>query len=648
VDRINEMLTRLSELSEGDMSDLEGSILSEFKTVEQQEPTAEIVETMTALADALDAVRGEQTSRATLHQELAAKAAEASARVQEIVEVPLDELKDADKDEEEEAPPEEAPEEDEEEEKPEDILFAAETDSSAELASTPPAAPENPDTPKTPVTPETPAVPEPPKEPETPPQPPVEPAPPTEAAAAVETADAAPAADPAPVPEAEASVPSEPVQTATPIEENPVAASATDVVVKPPAEAQATLPRPLVSVTAGADIPGKSAGSDFSDLHDVSEAFVKRLHALRRVTGGDGEQHIVASIHADYPEDRTLYAGSAGENWEKIRKITSREALVAAVTCYPLDTQFNLFGVGSADRPVRDSLAVFSADRGGLRFYSAPTLGAIPQDGTGPVGTWKQDQSVTSVAGASLSGVKPCYTVVCSDEKTALLEAVSLCLTFDNLAARANPENVARNNELALIFHARATELATLAKIKAGGTAVTAKNYNVGAAREFFAQVDGISSAYRYKYRLGARDPLRVVAPLWFRDMLRADIAQQMPGDGLESLSVSQSMIDGWFRERNINVTWSLDSIASAPVTTTGAFGATVEWDLFAEGTWLYLDGGTLDIGVIRDSTLVGSNDYKTFTEEFTAVALIGDESLHVTSTVVAAGAAAALEDNFS
>lgn len=628
MDRINEMLTRLSELSEGEMSDLEGTILSEFKTVEQQEPTTDVVDAMTALADALDAVRGEQTSRAALHQELAAKAAEASARVQQANEVPLEEV--STEDEEEDTPPEEVAPDEEDEPKPEDILMSTEPEPAAELSSS--------DTPAPAVTEaveQAPAV----AEAATI----AEPA--TEAAVVVEEASEA-AASVAPV---EASTPSEPVQTATPIEENPVAASATDVVVKPPAEAQVTtIPRPPVTVTAGADIPGKSAGSEFSDLRDVSNAFVDRLHALRRVTGGDGEQHIVASIHADYPEDRTLYAGSAGDNWEKIRKITSREALVAAINCYPLETQFNLFGVGTADRPVRDSLAVFSADRGGLRYYSAPTLAAIPSDGTGPVGIWKQDQSVTSVAGASLSGVKPCYTVVCSDEKTALLEAVSLCLTFDNLAARANPENVARNNELALIFHARATELATLGKIKTGGTAVTAKNYNVGAAREFFAQVDGISSAYRYKYRLGARDPLRVIAPLWFRDMLRADIAQQMPGDGLESLSVSQSMIDGWFRERNINVTWSLDSIASAPVTTTGAFGATVEWDLFAEGTWLYLDGGTLDIGVIRDSTLVGSNDYKTFTEEFTAVALIGDESLHVTSTVVAAGAAAALEDNFS
>jgi hypothetical protein len=32
------------------------------------------------------------------------------------------------------------------------------------------------------------------------------------------------------------------------------------------------------------------------------------------------------------------------------------------------------FGSGTADRPVRDSLAVFNAERGGLRYYTAPTV----------------------------------------------------------------------------------------------------------------------------------------------------------------------------------------------------------------------------------------------------------------------------------
>lgn len=619
MERIQELLSRLSELSEGEMSDLEGTILSEFETVEKQDPTPDVVSSMTALADALDAVRNEQTSRSAQQQELATKAAEQSARVHEAAAEPGDEQ-------------EQIPEAEEEGSDDQEELAVKQEDDEEESGS--------PDEETVPVVPVEEVLPV--EETDEEKKKRLE----EEMLAAKPVAEGSPA-DPA---EAAAAPPAAPSQPETRIEEHPVAASASDVVVKAPADAQpARLTRPPVTVTAGADIPGRSAGAEFPDLGAVSDAFVKRLHSLRRVTGGDGEQHIVASIHADYPEDRTLYSGASSENWDKINKITSRDALVAAVTCYPLETKYDLFGAGSADRPVRDSLATFTADRAGLRFYRAPTLPAYPNTtANSPTGIWKQDGTVTDTAGTSLTGVKPCYLVTCGDEQTALLEAVSLCLTFDNLTTRANPEIVARHNELALIHHARITELSVLAKIKTGGTAVTGVNYNVGATREFFAQLDGLASAYRYKYRLGARDPLRVIAPEWFRDEIRADLSMQMPGDGLESIGLAQSMIDGWFRLRNINVTWSMDSIATPPSMTTGAFGGTVEWDLFSEGTWLYLDGGTLDIGVIRDSTLVGANDYKTFTEEFVAVAKIGDESLHVTSTVVASGAAAALEDNFS
>jgi hypothetical protein len=68
-------------------------------------------------------------------------------------------------------------------------------------------------------------------------------------------------------------------------------------------------------------------------------------------------------------------------------------------------------------------------------------------------------------------------------------------------------------------------------------------------------------------------------------------------------------------------------------------------WYLFAEGTFLFLDGGTLDLGIIRDSTLVGTNDYKMFVETFENVAKVGIESLAITSTISVNGVAAALRD---
>ena len=75
-------------------------------------------------------------------------------------------------------------------------------------------------------------------------------------------------------------------------------------------------------------------------------------------------------------------------------------------------------------------------------------------------------------------------------------------------------------------------------------------------------------------------------------------------------------------------------------------FPATVEWDLFAEGTFLLLDGGTLDLGVIRDGTNVKNNTYCEFTESFYQVAKVGGDSVHVTSTISASGQAAALVDS--
>jgi hypothetical protein len=59
----------------------------------------------------------------------------------------------------------------------------------------------------------------------------------------------------------------------------------------------------------------------------------------------------------------------------------------------------------------------------------------------------------------------------------------------------------------------------------------------------------------------------------------------------------------------------------------------------------LFLDGGTLDLGIIRDSTLVGTNDYKMFVETFEGIAMVGVEALAVTSTINVNGAAAALRD---
>jgi hypothetical protein len=126
---------------------------------------------------------------------------------------------------------------------------------------------------------------------------------------------------------------------------------------------------------------------------------------------------------------------------------------------------------------------------------------------------------------------------------------------------------------------------------------------------------------------------------------MAADLTLAMPGDS--TLSVSQAEINGYLSTINVDLVASPDAtpFGSQGATALVEFPDTFVWYLFAEGTFLFLDGGTLDLGIIRDSSLVGTNDYKMFVETFENVAKVGIESLAITSTISVNGVAAALRD---
>ena len=84
----------------------------------------------------------------------------------------------------------------------------------------------------------------------------------------------------------------------TKVEENSAMAAS----FSPPEDSRPLIEELPVAVVAGGDIPGTSAGSQFKSLDDVNAAFVSRINSLKRVNGGDGEQVLVASVQATYPE----------------------------------------------------------------------------------------------------------------------------------------------------------------------------------------------------------------------------------------------------------------------------------------------------------------------------------------------------------
>jgi hypothetical protein len=698
VDQIKQMMDQLSDITDEQVSELQTSILSEFETVEKEDPTPQTVDAMTSLADMLDGVRNEIKRREAATAELAQKAAEATTRVygkdDENKDMEANAVEDAPMTEEapaapaeeapvtEEAPVSETPSPTMEEEK--------KMEEAAAMPATPEATPEVEDE-KSPADMEedkkekekdetmTEASTEADKNSEFS----TEVKETTEAAVAVEetvvaaaeeasattTAEVPVVAEAAVVeevavsqdaPAAEAAVvvtegaeaaiietptQTETVQIAQETMEAPVTAAADNadnLNIEVPADRRPTsrTTEATVAITAGADIPGYTAGSSISSMAEVAEAMAKRLHGLRRVNGGDGEQHIVASISTQFPEARTL-TQDAQANWDKVQAVVGPEALVASGGHQaPFEVKYDIFGLGSAVRPVRDALPRFQADRGGIRYITPPALSSYAN----AVGVWTaaNDSAETPSPASKLS-----LTVTAASETTVATDAVTLQLQFGNLLSRAYPELIARHNELGLIQHAREAEGNLLTNIGSASTAVTSTSV-IGMGRDFLVQLGRAAAAYRSRHRLDADAPLRAIIPAWIKDAMAADLTLAMPGD---STLNAYAEIDGYIASRGINATYALDVAGGSAAFGAQSAGAMVEfpdtfvWYLFAEGSFLFLDGGTLDLGVIRDSTLVGTNDYKMFVETFENVALVGVESLKVTSTINVNGVAAALRD---
>ena len=130
-------------------------------------------------------------------------------------------------------------------------------------------------------------------------------------------------------------------------------------------------------------------------------------------------------------------------------------------------------------------------------------------------------------------------------------------------------------------------------------------------------------------------------------------------------LAVTDDQIDDWFTTRGVEVIWTLDGLQAGtygtgghalpnqyfPIATAGAEpqwpnessdgSFVLGWLLFVSGTFQFLDGGRLDLGVVRDSILDATNDYETFVEPFEGIAFRGVEVYQVQSTILPTGGSA-------
>lgn len=414
-----------------------------------------------------------------------------------------------------------------------------------------------------------------------------------------------------------------------------------------------TNPRGQRVITAAADT-GFSEGRNLT-ANELAQAFHNRLRAVSRAKGS-GQMVHVATFASEGPRERHLSAHDPIGNTLRVEQAAGRQAIVAAGgLCAPFTPDYSVNVTGSTQRPVRGALAGFTADRGGIMFRP-PLDGAATAPEASGVWTNEMDAAVDATDEADRPDPKPYALLDCPDMVTAEVEAETFQLEVANVTARFDPEMTTAQIQAAEVAHARWSENRLLRKLANASVGIT-WDQQLGALRDVLAMLDQVIAYKRSVERLDSSIALRMIAPAWLQNMLRVDVLRALHTSNDQYFSVPDSLIARWFADRNVNITWHLDGEAAATGTpsvvaqryglrlTNGqpvpSFPAQLEALLFVEGEWLHLDGGELDLGVVRDSDLIGKNRYRMFREEWLGVAFRGHESLRIVADLVPNGASA-------
>jgi hypothetical protein len=190
-----------------------------------------------------------------------------------------------------------------------------------------------------------------------------------------------------------------------------------------------------------------------------------------------------------------------------------------------------------------------------------------------------------------------------------------------------------------MVAHDRIAEQTAYATMLAAATTTTAPagagdGTVVDVLRVIDLQVSGIRSRNRL---IGTQ--FRTVLPSWLRAAMRTHLTRQAPAGSDDLIGLGDAAMNQWFSSRGVTPIWSPDIeliAAQAGGAALAPYNTPFTVLTFPEGTFLFLDGGTLDLGTqISDSTLNATNDRQAFMETFEQVVFRGCEAL-ATPVVVA------------
>lgn len=379
---------------------------------------------------------------------------------------------------------------------------------------------------------------------------------------------------------------------------------------------------PGVDVVALGPASGFDIGPD-ATVADLGQLFSQHAKSISQKGGSSP----LFRITRHYDESRTL-GNNVDQNNARLAALFgaglgSPEAAAGGL-CGPGDVDHSVGVCSETGRPVRDGLVQVLANRGRLHF--APNVGIGDLDAAVSVWTAAMDESPGD-------NVKPCPPIVCPDELSCEVDAVTRCLTVGNFQAKFSPEVWAANLQVLLATFDRVAEQKAIEEIHAASTEVTTVDQG-NVLSNFLTNINTILASDRSIQR-NQTGQYTLIADQWLRDLLRNQvIVNQGVANNFEQLQLADARIAGWLSEIGVTAIWTNDgTVVDADgthrvATVPGELPATAGAYLFPREAFMFLDGGTLDLGTnITDSSLNATNDRQAFAESFEKVCFRGCSS---------------------
>jgi hypothetical protein len=398
-------------------------------------------------------------------------------------------------------------------------------------------------------------------------------------------------------------------------------------------------------IVASADIPGFAQGGRLDNITQLGEAMHRRAKMLPVGRTGNPEAVPVASLEREFTF--TLSKNSTPEDMNEVLKAAADEDILVAAGgwCAPSEISYNFFNIVCEDGMI--DLPTVGLSRGGVQYPTSPSFGDLASD-PGIVWTWTEADDIEAVDSSSV--FKPCVRVECPTFIDRRADCDGFCVTAGNLIDYAYPELIANWLQLVMAIRAKATNARIIDLMLNGGGSGDAISASIavdhsgllGATTSALLSSIELSAVdYREKYSMCFDAILEVVMPRWAQAVIRADLANR---DGIDVFGVTDGMIADWFNIRGVRVQFVGDWQVRSGTDPGGATPATdwpltMDYMIYAPGTFIRGNSMSLDLGVVRDSVLNSTNDHTAaWAEDCYALLKPGHESRVVTVDICSSG----------